>query len=67
VIRRCDGSDPNLIARDGSGCCACGLTFDDVDRMVIWPHTPIPRKLTQAQLEKLWTEVTGETWPPGKA
>jgi hypothetical protein len=62
VLRRCDGSDPNLIARDGSRGCPCGLTFDDVDRMVVWPHTPLG--LTQAELEALWAEVTGEAWPP---
>lgn len=21
--------------------CACGRVFDDVDRMVIWPHLPV--------------------------
>lgn len=49
MIRRCDGSDPNL-TRDvregerpsgpwpGSVPCDCGLVFDDVERMVTYPH-----------------------------
>jgi hypothetical protein len=53
MIRTCDGTDPNLTreARPGeepfglwpdSVPCDCGLTFDDVERTVIWPHTRIP-------------------------
>lgn len=57
MIRRCDGSDVNLIARDGSSPCGCGLVFDDVERMVIWPHTLIPPKLTLAELEALWEKI----------
>lgn len=41
MIRHCNGSDPFLIARDNSTPCACGLTFDDEHRSVLWPHTPI--------------------------
>jgi hypothetical protein len=37
MIRHCDGTDPNLQAQDGEPC-SCGLRFDDVDRMVIFPH-----------------------------
>lgn len=63
MIRRCDGSDPNLTARDGSGFCACGLTFDDVERMVIWPHYQIGPKLTLAELIALAREQ-GVELPP---
>jgi hypothetical protein len=59
VIRRCDGSDRNLIARDGSECCACGLTFDDVERMVIWPHHPVGPKLTLAELGAVFRDTFG--------
>lgn len=54
MIRRCDGSDANLIGRHGSGFCSCGLSFDDVERMVVWPHNPVRSKLTLAELEDLF-------------
>jgi hypothetical protein len=50
VIRRCDGTDPNL-TRDvregeqqrgpwpGTVPCDCGRVFDDVDRLTIYPHS----------------------------
>jgi hypothetical protein len=51
VIRRCDGTDRNLVrpAREGEEAtlpggyvpCDCGRTFDDVDRMVIGPDHPL--------------------------
>lgn len=44
MIRRCDGTDPNLIRVNDQGerkPCDCGLVFDDVDRMVIYPHAPV--------------------------
>ena len=37
MTRTCCGTDPNLLAEDRSPC-ACGLTFDDVERMVTYPH-----------------------------
>ena len=40
MIRTCYGTDPNLLAEDGSPC-ACGLNFDDVERMVTYPHHPV--------------------------
>jgi hypothetical protein len=40
MIRTCCGTDPNLLAEDRSPC-ACGLTFDDVERMVTYPHHPV--------------------------
>lgn len=46
MIRHCDGTDPNLVwpGDDGNSYgpdakpCDCGLRFDDVDRLVIYPH-----------------------------
>lgn len=43
MIRICNGTDRNLISEDGTTPCACGLVFDDVDRLVIYPHTPFGR------------------------
>jgi hypothetical protein len=40
MMRRCDGTDPNLLDEDREPC-ACGLVFDEVDRMVIYPHNPV--------------------------
>lgn len=37
MIRTCDGTDDLLQRLDGTPC-ACGLRFDDADRMVIYPH-----------------------------
>lgn len=49
MIRRCDGTDPNLI-REIPGVrsdtpfdlryepCTCGRLFNDVERSTIWPH-----------------------------
>jgi len=42
VIRHCDGTDSNLIGEDGHSPCRCGARFDDVHRLVIWPHQRIP-------------------------
>jgi len=44
MIRTCDGTDPTLLdsAIRTAGPCACGLTFDDNDRSVIYPHAFIP-------------------------
>jgi hypothetical protein len=52
MIRKCDGSDPNLsMYRDPEGRptvrrvdgetvipCSCGRTFDDVNQSTIYPH-----------------------------
>jgi hypothetical protein len=49
MIRRCDGTDVNLIRairgmpdavhwREQYVPCDCGMTFDDVKRGVIYPH-----------------------------
>ena len=40
MMRTCDGTDANLLAEDDSPC-ACGLRFDDVERMVTYPHLPV--------------------------
>jgi hypothetical protein len=57
VKRTCDGRDPNLLAEDCQTPCACGLTFDDVDRLVIYPHQPIGPKLTYDELMELYREM----------
>jgi len=41
MIRACDGSDPNLHDQDGQPC-VCGLVFDDVRRLTVWPHAWVP-------------------------
>lgn len=43
MIRNCDGTDPHLLAEDRT-LCACGLTFDDVDHVVVYPHQRIPSR-----------------------
>jgi hypothetical protein len=40
MMRRCDGTDPNLHDEKRQPC-ACGLVFDDADRMVVYPHLPV--------------------------
>jgi hypothetical protein len=40
MLRKCDGTDPNLIFTD-AGPCNCGLEFDDVEQSVIFPHQRI--------------------------
>lgn len=55
VMRHCDGADRNLIGEDGHSPCTCGLRFDDIGRLVIWPHHPIPSPLEkQAILDELF-------------
>lgn len=51
--RHCDGTDPNLVQGDGRTPCACGLTFDDVERTVIHPHTPVRARLL-ADADEVW-------------
>jgi hypothetical protein len=53
VIRRCNGSDRNLIGEDGTTPCMCGAVFDDVDRLVLWPHTPFGPKMSADELDAL--------------
>lgn len=40
MIRVCNGQDEFSQAEDGSPC-ECGRRYNDVDRMVIFPHQPI--------------------------
>lgn len=56
MIRTCDGNDANLkrqivtkVAHSGQEVvqwvpCDCGTTFDDVERLVIYPHYYIPTR-----------------------
>jgi len=63
MIRHCDGTDPNLITwsaetltRESASVrvpCACGLTFDDVSREVVYPHKVIGPKPTIAEVEQM--------------
>jgi hypothetical protein len=51
MIRTCDGTDPNLLDDSVTARpCACGLTFDDVERSVIHPHVYIPTPEEKAEL-----------------
>lgn len=61
MMRTCDGTDQNLLRRDGEEYVPCdrGCRFDDVDHRVIWPHELIPPKLTLEQLEELRRQVFG--------
>lgn len=49
MMRHCDGTDSNLIRKVGDGYepCACGLTFDDVNHMVIYPHRRLVKDLDE--------------------
>lgn len=64
MMRRCDGTDPNL-GRPGHPC-DCGLTFDDVERSVIYPHDPVGARLTVGAGNEVWwwsAPREGETVP----
>lgn len=52
--RECDGKDPNLLDKPGGGPCNCGLTFDDVDYSVIYPHPRIVGVPTVYNEENNW-------------
>lgn len=56
MLRRCDGTDPNLVKNDPpwdpqlppnaqtpgpARPCDCGKVFDDVDYSVVYPHPPV--------------------------
>jgi hypothetical protein len=43
MLRTCNGTDSTLVAIDGAPC-ACGLTFDDVEHYVTFPHERIPTR-----------------------
>lgn len=46
MMRHCDGTDPTLVRMTGGTGkpCRCGLTFDDCDQRVTWPHPLRPRE-----------------------
>lgn len=53
MLRRCDGTDPNLRRRDGDEGdrpCDCGAVFDDVKWMVIFPHQRVHGTETLARI-----------------
>lgn len=52
MIRKCDGKDETLQGVEG-GACACGLTFDDAERMVLWPHRALLSRDEREQLRRL--------------
>lgn len=52
MIRHCDGTDVYLTTKDGEPC-SCGLVFDDVARMVIFPHPTIVKPSEQERAELL--------------
>lgn len=60
MIRTCDGTDPNLVNSQGKPC-DCGLTFDDVELMVIHPHMAI---LSRAEKDDLWDKVQASVGVP---
>lgn len=78
--RHCDGTDPNLLqpvvdqraalaeGQPGYRPCACGLRFDDVQRLVIWPHqrllTAAERAALVDQLARLF-DVPAHLLAPG--
>lgn len=63
MIRYCDGKDVNLIRQIKSGAyepCDCGLSFDDVDHTVVFPHTPFAKTS-----ERIRAAI--DALPPGEA
>jgi hypothetical protein len=49
MMRRCDGTDPNLRGINGLPC-DCGRVFDDVEITTVWPHSPVGPKPTLAEV-----------------
>jgi hypothetical protein len=62
MIRTCNGTDPYLLngPTTTSGPCACGLTFDDVRRSTVYPHTFIPTAAEKARLMEMLDTVVIE-------
>lgn len=63
MIRTCNGTDDTLVVETldekDQSCfksCACGLTFDDAERAVIWPHKELPRTISKAEWDKICEE-----------
>lgn len=38
----------------------CGLIYDDAECSTICPHEPLPKKLTEAQLQEFWDFIKKE-------
>lgn len=61
MIRYCDGTDRYLIG-EGGGSCHCGLLFDDVRRLVKYPHefipTPEMKELRMSLYQEYLNEIT---------
>lgn len=53
MLRKCDGTDPNLLAEDMKSPCTARCEFDDVDHEVIFPHRKLPPKLSLEGMEEL--------------
>lgn len=55
MIRHCNGYDRGLLdgPTKGAGPCACGLTFDDADRSVAYPHVFIATREDREALAAL--------------
>ena len=56
MMRTCDGTDPNLVGIDGQPC-KCGITFDDVNQMVVFPHFPILSKEEKERILQAWDSM----------
>lgn len=64
MLRTCNGHDVNLLDDAVTAApCACGLTFDDVDRSVIWPHPFIPTEAEKAALRAALDTIVLEQVP----
>jgi hypothetical protein len=50
VIRVCNGEDEFSQAEDRSPC-TCGRRYDDVDRMVIFPHQRIGGEMVTVHID----------------
>lgn len=62
MIRTCDGTDRTLLDSPlhTAGPCACGLTFDDGDRSVVYPHVFIPTADDRAAMAAMLDTVAVE-------
>lgn len=61
MMRKCDGTDPTLAVKQGDEYVPCegNCEFDDAECSVIFPHRPLPPKLTEAELSALYDLATG--------
>lgn len=56
MMRKCDGTDPNLITIDRKPC-TCGREFDDVDYEVVYPHRHVLTEEEKEILFKTFDEI----------